>query len=234
MTLSLNYALPGKSGSGFAQVLQGWKLSSVANIQSALPWSVTDATDDISGTGGRVNVPTGDTSVERWNFYGNSSAFNGLGYQTVPFFAGTTNSACVAQAAALDSGYSPRYPGYTYSSALAKYGCWALNGSMLLPPAIGTYGTAGRNIFRSRGLKLLDASLAKDTRISERISGQFRFEVFNILNKTQYTPTVNGNAAGRGNPLLGSSRATPDVQVSNPSIGSGGARSIQLGFKLSF
>src|SRR5213593_2076085 len=89
-------------------------------------------------------------------------------------------------------------------------------------------------LFRGQGLKLLDVSLTKDTKISERLSGQFRFEVFNVLNKTQYTPTVNGNAASRSNPLLGSSRATPDVQISNPSVGSGAARSIQLGFKLQF
>src|SRR5439155_23567563 len=140
----------------------------------------------------------------------------------------------VARAAALDAGYTPLYPGYTYSSSLSKYGCWAKNGAMLLPPAIGTYGTAARGLFRGQGLKLLDVSLTKDTKISERLSGQFRFEVFNVLNKTQYTPTVNGNAASRSNPLLGSSRATPDVQISNPSVGSGAARSIQLGFKLQF
>ena len=172
--------------------------------------------------------------VERWSFYGNPSAFSGLGYNAVPFFSGTSNADCVARAAALDAGYTPLYPGYTYSSSLSKYGCWAKNGAMLLPPAIGTYGTAARGLFRGQGLKLLDVSLTKDTKISERLSGQFRFEVFNVLNKTQYTPTVNGNAASRSNPLLGSSRATPDVQISNPSVGSGAARSIQLGFKLQF
>ncbi len=231
MTLSLSYALPQKQS--FAQLLQGWKISSVANVQSALPWSVTDPTDDISGTGGRINPPNGST-VERWSFYGNPSAFSGLGYNAVPFFSGTSNADCVARAAALDAGYTPLYPGYTYSSSLSKYGCWAKNGAMLLPPAIGTYGTAARGLFRGQGLKLLDVSLTKDTKISERLSGQFRFEVFNVLNKTQYTPTVNGNAASRSNPLLGSSRATPDVQISNPSVGSGAARSIQLGFKLQF
>jgi hypothetical protein len=105
---------------------------------------------------------------------------------------------------------------------------------MLLPPAIGTYGNMARNLFRGRGLKLLDISLTKDTKFSERLDGQFRLEVFNILNKTQYTPAVNGNPASRANPLLGSSRATPDVQISNPEVGSGAARSIQLGFKLAF
>jgi hypothetical protein len=223
MTLSFSYALPQKEG--FGQLLKGWKLSSVANMQSALPWSVSDTTDDISGVGGKQ---------DRWNFYGNSTAFNSLGYNTVPFYAGTTNADCVAKAASLDAGYTPIYPGYTYSSALTKYGCWAMNGSLLLPPAIGAYGNATRGLFRGQGLKLLDVSLTKEMKFSERLSGQFRFEVFNVLNKTQYTPAVNGNAASRSNPLLGSARTTPDVQISNPSVGSGAARSIQLGFKMQF
>ena len=78
MTLSLSYALPQRES--FGQLLKGWKLSSVTNMQSALPWSVADATDDISGVGGKT---------DRWNFYGSPSAFSGLGYNTVPFFSGT-------------------------------------------------------------------------------------------------------------------------------------------------
>jgi hypothetical protein len=223
MTLSLSYALPQKDSLG--QLLQGWKISSVANIQSALPWSINDTTNDISGVGGKT---------DRWDFYGNPKAFSGLGYNAVPYFSATTDPACVSKAAALDAASAPLYPGYTYSSSLAKYGCWQMNDGMLLAPAIGTYGSNGRNVFRGRGLKLVDVSLTKEQKFSERLSGQFRFEVFNVLNKTQYTPAVNGNAAGRSNPLLGSSRATPDVQISNPEVGSGAARSIQLGFKLAF
>ena len=223
MTLSASYAIPQKKS--FAHLLEGWKLNGVANIQSALPWSAIDTTDDISGVGGKQ---------DSWNFYGSPSAFSGLGYSAVPYFPRATNAGCAAKAAALDSGFSPIYPGYTYLAALSAYGCWAQNGSMLLPPALGTYGTGARNLFRGRGLKLLDMSLTKDTKFTERLSGQFRFEVFNILNKTQYTPAVNGNPASRTNPLLGSSRATPDVQISNPEVGSGAARSIQLGLKLMF
>ena len=77
-------------------------------------------------------------------------------------------------------------------------------------------------------------SLTKDQRFTERLHGQVHFEVFNILNKTEYTPAVNGNPAGRSNPLVGSSRATPDVQISNPEVDSGAACSIQLGWKLAF
>ena len=82
--------------------LEGWKLTSVANVQSALPWTISDTTDDISGVGGKT---------EQMGFYGNSSAFNGLGYAAVPYFSGTTNADCLAKANALDSARTPLYPG---------------------------------------------------------------------------------------------------------------------------
>jgi len=37
-----------------------------------------------------------------------------------------------------------------------------------------------------------------------------------ILNKTEYTPTVTGTPSN--STTFGSSRATPDVQISNPEI----------------
>lgn len=115
---------------------------------------------------------------------------------------------------------------------LAKYGCYDQNGSMLLPPAFGTYGTMARGRFRGIGLKLVDFSVTKDTRFSDRFNGQFRFEVFNILNMTQYSPSVTG--ATTSTTSFGSSTATPDVGVSDPTIGSGASRSVELGFKLTF
>jgi hypothetical protein len=54
------------------------------------------------------------------------------------------------------------------------------------------------------------------------------------LNMTQYTPSVAGTMAAAGNFKFGSSGATPDVQVSNPSVGSGAPRGFQMGLKLSF
>ena len=105
---------------------------------------------------------------------------------------------------------------------------------MLLPPAIGTYGNVARNLFRGRGLKLLDMSLTKDQKVYRKTPWPVPLRGVHILNKTQYAPAVNGNPAGRSNPLVGSSRTTPDVQISNPEVGSGAARSIQLGLKLAF
>jgi hypothetical protein len=76
-------------------------------------------------------------------------------------------------------------------------------------------------------------SLTKQVRFTERFSGQFRFEVFNVFNSTEYATAASGSPAA-GNVNFGSSRQTPDVAVSNPAVGSGAARGFQMGLKLAF
>jgi hypothetical protein len=219
-TTAITYALPQKKG--FGQMLEGWQINTIVNIQSAAPWSLLDSTTDVSGTG---------EFTDRWNFTGNPSDFSNRGTSPIPFFAGTSNPACLAQASAA---------GAAGIASLTKWGCYVSGGSMLLPPALGTLGTMGQNIFRSNGGHLVDFSVTKKWKITERISTQFRAEFFNVLNQTQYAnPAYNG--AGRANPVNGSSGvqfgnspATPDVQIANPQIGTGAARSLQLGLKVIF
>src|SRR5205085_125817 len=155
---SMSYALPGKKG--YAQMLEGWKLNSVVNLQTALPWSVTDATNDVSGLG---------LKTDRWNFYGDPNAFTNNVPNSIPYFPGTgsnngisADAACVSRAAALDSSFTPLNPGWTNTNALAKFGCYDIGGNLLLPPAFGTIGNAPVGLFRSKGIKLWDASVSKD------------------------------------------------------------------------
>jgi hypothetical protein len=60
----------------------------------------------------------------------------------------------------------------------------------------------------------------------------FRGEVFNVLNHPIFSIGSIKKFLGESN--LGLARATPDVEASNPVIGSGGSRHIQLGLKLLF
>ena len=68
------------------------------------------------------------------------------------------------------------------------------------------------------------------TRMTERVSIQFRSEFFNIFNHPNFTvPNVQFDSSAFG--TIGS---TPDVAGSNPRLGDGGPRVIQFGLKLLF
>jgi hypothetical protein len=99
----------------------------------------------------------------------------------------------------------------------------------------------GRDIFRNNGLGLLDLSATKKWKLTERISVQFRAEFFNILNAVAYASPTGATTIGSGqhnNPTtsggFGTSLTTPDVANANPQVGSGAARSTQLGLKILF
>ncbi len=220
-TLSMTYLIPGKKS--FAQLLEGWQVNSIVTIASAQPFGVMDAGTDISGSGA-LN--------DRWNFFGNPSDFTSK-TTGIPFFPGSTNPGCLAKAQALDGG-----PGGLTSQALGLFGCYANRSSLMLPPALGQFGTMGRNIFRDTGFRNWDFSVAKNWKFTERFGAQFRAEFFNILNHPNFANPFGGqNGWAHNDPSTGQfacSCATPDVAASNPVIGSGGSRAIQLGLKLTF
>ena len=107
----------------------------------------------------------------------------------------------------------------------------------MIPPALGNFGTMGRNIFRGPSFYNWDFSLVKDTRLGERVRMEIRAEFFNILNHPQFanpeaSTLLNEDPSNPG--LFGASNATPDVGAANPVIGTGGPRNIQLGLKFIF
>jgi hypothetical protein len=231
-TFELTYALPGLKSPG--QVLQGWQLNSVLTLQTATPWAVQDLSNDFSGTG-EVNNP--NTWGEAWNFYGNPKDFtatpnpNGL-----PFVPGgnsatnpTGNAACDSKAAAL---------GTLALASLFNSGCYVVGNSVLIPPAYGTFGTVGKNIFHDTPFRNWDVSLQKNWKFKERLTAQFRAEFFNVLNHPLFGDVGSGHLAtndpSQGAAAFGLASATPDQASGNPVLGSGSNRDIQLGLKLIF
>ena len=68
-------------------------------------------------------------------------------------------------------------------------------------------------------------------KLNEHVEMQFRGEVFNIFNHSNFDNfTMNTDLSSPT--IVGLVRFTPDVGNSNPVIGSGGSRHIQLGFKV--
>ncbi len=232
-TLSLNYAIPGKKG--FGQLLEGWSVNSIVMIQSGLPWGLTDGSDDFSGTNAAGSQA--QNLGEQWNFFGNASDFtpvhgftdNNGGTGGLPYFAGTSNSDCLAKATSM---------GEMAVASLTNLGCYAVGNSILIPPAFGSYGTTAQNLWRDAGFKNWDMSVSKLFTIKERLKAQVRVEIFNVLNHPHFSNPSGGPGGGIGDPSggppFGASNLTPDTYSSNPQLGSGGARAMQLGLKLSF
>ena len=110
--------------------------------------------------------------------------------------------------------------------------------------------------------KNFDFSLAKDTKLNERLNMQFRADIYNLFNHPNFSnPTlpnflVNLENNGAVAPLPGDPKcacrrgrsrvaapvgpgflptiATPDIAIGYPFLGGGGSRDIQLALKFTF
>ena len=229
-TLSLTYAVPGRKG--YWQTFEGWEVNSIVTLQSPQYWGPIDLGTDVSGSGPLPVSPPAN-SPNRWNFFGRPNDFKS-GPVPIPYFAGASNANCASKASSLDGGTVG-----AATAALNLYGCFAQGTSMMLPPALGTFGTMGRNLFPDSGFRNLDLSLAKSWHFGERLRAQFRAEFFNILNHPNFANPYGGqNGFGQNDPsapgTFGCGCATPDIAAANPAVGSGGPRSVQLGLKFIF
>jgi carboxypeptidase family protein/TonB-dependent receptor-like protein len=221
-TLALTYAIPSVKSKW--QILEGWQVNSIVTGQSGTPWTVLDGVlngDDISLTG---------EFADRWDFFGRPSDFKATP-AGIPFFASTSKPACLAAAQRVDGG-----PGGLTSASLTQLGCYAAGNSVMIPPAFGTFGTMGRNLFRGPGLTNWDFSIVKDTHLGEAVKLQFRAEFFNILNHPHFANPAASTLLleDPSSSNFGCACATPDVAAANPVIGTGGSRNIQLGLKFIF
>ena len=96
-------------------------------------------------------------------------------------------------------------------------------------PCSGTLGTSRRNQLIGPGLSQLDMTVIKDTKITERLTVQLRWEVYNIFNRANfyYLPDTSLSS-------LGQLTKTSDVASGNPVIAQGGPRNMNFGLKFIF
>jgi hypothetical protein len=107
-----------------------------------------------------------------------------------------------------------------------------LNGNAFADPPLGTFGTLGRNAIYGPHFLNVDFALAKSTPLTERVSLQLRAELFNIFNHPNFAlPNffVSPGSSGQG-----AITQTPDQAQTNPGLGGGGPRVVQLGAKFVF
>ena len=68
-----------------------------------------------------------------------------------------------------------------------------LNPASFVDAPAGTWGTTSRNEFVGPGYSDVDFSVFKNTHITEKITTQFRIEMFNLFNRTNYAPPLEDN-----------------------------------------
>jgi hypothetical protein len=107
-----------------------------------------------------------------------------------------------------------------------------LNGNAFADPPLGTFGTLGRNVIYGPHYRNIDFALTKNTPLADRVNLQLRAEFFNIFNHPNFA--LPNFFVSPGTPNQGLITQTPDQAQTNPGLGGGGPRVIQLGVKLLF
>ena len=107
-----------------------------------------------------------------------------------------------------------------------------LNGNAFSQPADGTFGNLGRNEIYGPKFWNVDFAVTKNTRISENVTLQLRAELFNIFNHPNFA--LPNFFIVPGSPAQGLITQTPDQAQTNPGLGGGGPRVVQLGVKINF
>ncbi len=106
----------------------------------------------------------------------------------------------------------------------------------------GSFGDLGRNAIYGPHFWSADFAISKDTRLFERLNLQLRAEFFNIFNHPNFalpsffvSPAFNADGTPTGaSASQGLITQTPDQAQTNPGLGGGGPRVMQLAAKFTF
>lgn len=149
-----SYAFPNlRKGSGLVgRVVSGWSISGTISVQNGSPYTVYTS---------QPFKPVVNASGAFAGYQANSGDFNadGVNYDY------------------------PNVSTYQIPNTRAAYLNGVFASGIISLPTFGTgEGNEHPNQYRNPGFFQMDASLSKDTRISERVNLQLRFEFYNILN----------------------------------------------------
>jgi hypothetical protein len=199
------YHLPASDLSGVVGgLINGWTVSGIVALRSGLPLTPGVNTNrSRSGVGGGGAIP-GSSNADR------------------PDLVAGVNPADIT------TGVSRGCGGVAAGTPVGTPTRWFDPCAFALQP-IGTLGSAGRNIIRGPGLATVDMSLTKDAplpAIGSNGQVEFRVEIFNVLNRTNFDmPNRTVFSGTTADPLPTAGQITATATTS---------RQIQLAVRVSF
>lgn len=203
-TAAFTYALPRLAGP--AWIGQGWQVNTIVTAQSGRPVPIVSGIDS-SG----FSFPEPSNSHQRPNLVPGINPISPH-WRSAPDSIGYLNPAAFTQ---------PLFP--------------TVQGP-------GSFGNLGRNSIYGPSFWNADFALTKNTQLWEHVNLQLRFEFFNIFNHPNFAlPNffVTPLTFTDGTPTFASANQglitqTPDQAQTNPGLGGGGPRVIQIGAKVVF
>jgi hypothetical protein len=208
-TAAFTYQLPRLAGP--PRLAEGWQLNTIVTAQSGRPVPI---------------VSSNDTSGVSFDQFPSPSNF----HQRPDLIAGANPVNPHWESA-------PDTIGYLNANAFAQ----PLDATAANPQ--GSFGDLGRNAIYGPHFWNVDFAVSKDTRIFERVNLQLRAEFFNLFNHPNFAlpnffvnPVFNsdGTINAGVSPNQGLITQTPDQAQTNPGLGGGGPRVIQLAAKFTF
>jgi hypothetical protein len=211
--VSFIYSIPGiGSKTGFeSKILGGWQVGTIITAQTGSPFTPVFGGDPYIRSQGDTNagyvnlVPRCNPVNSNWKQAGAS----GLQYLNLNCFTPPTAPATMASQCDPNS-----FGGLTPPSG--QVFCQNLIGNL------------GRNQIVGPSLFDMDFSIFKNFRVTERISTQFRVEIFNVLNHPSFLPPLANEA------VLNSANGTVPGNAGVVDTTSTDPRQIQFGLKINF
>jgi hypothetical protein len=184
-------------------------------------------TYDVPGGGGPKWLTRGWQLNSLWNFH------DGQPFTVYSSNVGGSGNGEFAERANFNPGVSP-YKGVSHSvvgTAATGYSVNWLNQNAFLPSANGAYGDTPRNVLHGPGFEDIDLSVFKNTRVTERVTAQFRVEMFNLFNRLNLAAPGDGYCTDTSTCAIGT---TIGANYGAPGIGAGEPYNTQLALKILF
>jgi outer membrane receptor protein involved in Fe transport len=194
-----------------SKIVGGWQLGGIVTAQTGSPFTPVVGGDPLGRN-------AGDTEVDYVNRVPGCNAIDGsvTSYLNLSCFTLPTAPASFAsQCNAFPNATTPAPAGQVYCANLL--------------------GNLGRNQIAGPGLVDVDFSVFKNVRLTERLSAQFRVEMFNVLNHPNFLVPVNNAVLFNGGSLSGGlDGSTSGLSASKIDSTSVDSREIQFGLKINF